>query len=166
MAAPTAGLHFTEALLGRLERAASSGRRSSSTWAPAPSGRSGPSASRTIRFDPEPFTIPGETARPLPRTWPARPCRGRWNDDRARPGDAASDEGVVTARSGDTDCVIVPGFAFRVIDALITNFHLPRSSLLLLVSAFAGKERILEAYAEAIRAGYRFYSYGDAMLLL
>jgi S-adenosylmethionine:tRNA ribosyltransferase-isomerase len=62
--------------------------------------------------------------------------------------------------------VIVPGFPFRVVDALVTNFHLPRSSLLLLVAAFAGRERILAAYAEAVRAGYRFYSYGDAMLIL
>jgi S-adenosylmethionine:tRNA ribosyltransferase-isomerase len=62
--------------------------------------------------------------------------------------------------------VIVPGHAFRAVDVLLTNFHLPRSSLLLLVCAFAGRERVLRAYAEAIRAGYRFYSYGDAMLIL
>jgi len=62
--------------------------------------------------------------------------------------------------------VITPGFSFRIVDALLTNFHLPRSSLLLLVSAFAGREAILEAYAEAVREGYRFYSYGDAMLIL
>jgi S-adenosylmethionine:tRNA ribosyltransferase-isomerase len=59
---------------------------------------------------------------------------------------------------------IVPGYRFRAVDALLTNFHLPRSSLLLLVSAFAGRERVLGAYAHAIGAGYRFYSYGDAML--
>ncbi len=59
----------------------------------------------------------------------------------------------------------MPGFRFQVVDALVTNFHLPRSSLLLLVSAFAGRERVLAAYAEAVRAGYRFYSYGDAMLV-
>jgi S-adenosylmethionine:tRNA ribosyltransferase-isomerase len=67
--------------------------------------------------------------------------------------------------SGETDLLIVPGFRFRVVDALITNFHLPRSSLLLLVSAFAGRERVLAAYAEALRMGYRFYSYGDAMFV-
>jgi S-adenosylmethionine:tRNA ribosyltransferase-isomerase len=59
-----------------------------------------------------------------------------------------------------------PGQRFRVVDALLTNFHLPRSSLLLLVSAFAGREAVLRAYAEAVRAGYRFYSYGDAMLVV
>ena len=66
---------------------------------------------------------------------------------------------------GETTLVIVPGYRFRVVDALITNFHLPRSTLLVLVRAFAGRERVLDAYAEAVRAGYRFYSYGDAMLL-
>ena len=59
----------------------------------------------------------------------------------------------------------MPGHEFRAVDALLTNFHLPRSSLLLLVSAFAGRERVLAAYAHAVQAGYRFYSYGDAMLI-
>ena len=62
--------------------------------------------------------------------------------------------------------MITPGHRFRAIDGLITNFPLPRSSLLLLVSALAGRERILSAYAEAVKRGYRFYSYGDAMLIL
>jgi S-adenosylmethionine:tRNA ribosyltransferase-isomerase len=66
---------------------------------------------------------------------------------------------------GWTDLFILPGFQFRVVDGLLTNFHLPRSSLLMLVSAFAGRERILAAYAEAVRHQYRFYSFGDAMLL-
>jgi S-adenosylmethionine:tRNA ribosyltransferase-isomerase len=61
--------------------------------------------------------------------------------------------------------VVVPGFRFRAIDALVTNFHLPRSSLLLLVAAFAGREAVLGAYAEAVRRRYRFYSYGDVMLV-
>lgn len=73
---------------------------------------------------------------------------------------------TVAAFSGDTDLFIYPGFRFRVVDALITNFHLPRSTLLLLVSAFAGRERILRAYREAIRRRYRFYSFGDATLIL
>jgi S-adenosylmethionine:tRNA ribosyltransferase-isomerase len=68
--------------------------------------------------------------------------------------------------SGLTDLTIMPPFTFRVVDALVTNFHLPRSSLLLLVSAFADVESIRAAYAEAIRQRYRFYSYGDAMLIL
>ena len=79
---------------------------------------------------------------------------------------AARATGEVRAGAGETDLVIVPGFQFRAVSALVTNFHLPRSSLLLLVSAFAGRERVLEAYAEALRAGYRFYSYGDAMAIV
>lgn len=77
----------------------------------------------------------------------------------------ATADGRVAARRGETDLLLQPGSAFRVADALLTNFHLPRSSLLVLVAAFAGRERILEAYAEAIAGGYRFYSYGDAMLI-
>lgn len=81
--------------------------------------------------------------------------------------EAAANSGRgVDPGSGQTALVITPGYVFRVADGLITNFHLPRSSLLLLVAAFAGRERILSAYAEAIRLGYRFYSFGDAMLLL
>jgi S-adenosylmethionine:tRNA ribosyltransferase-isomerase len=68
--------------------------------------------------------------------------------------------------SGATDLFILPGYHFQVVDAMITNFHLPRSTLLMLVSAFAGRERILEVYQAAIQAGYRFYSFGDAMLIL
>ena len=63
------------------------------------------------------------------------------------------------------DAFILPGFRFRVVDALLTNFHLPGSTLLMLVSAFAGRERMLETYAVAVRERYRFYSYGDAMLI-
>ncbi|MXW26997.1 MAG: S-adenosylmethionine:tRNA ribosyltransferase-isomerase, partial [Dehalococcoidia bacterium] len=67
---------------------------------------------------------------------------------------------------GETDLFIRPGYTFKVVDALLTNFHLPRSTLLMLVSAFAGHELIREAYAEAVRERYRFYSFGDAMLIL
>jgi S-adenosylmethionine:tRNA ribosyltransferase-isomerase len=67
--------------------------------------------------------------------------------------------------SGPTDLYILPGFDFRAVDAMVTNFHLPRSTLLMLVSAFAGRERVLETYQEAMRQGYRFYSFGDAMLI-
>ena len=79
---------------------------------------------------------------------------------------AALPAGLVAPGVGETALVIAPPFSFRVVEALVTNFHLPRSSLLLLVAAFAGRERILAAYAEALREGYRFYSYGDATLLL
>ena len=77
----------------------------------------------------------------------------------------AEDDGRVRPGSGWTELFITPGFRFRVTDALITNFHLPRTTLLMLVSAFAGRERVLAAYETAVRAGYRFYSFGDAMLI-
>jgi len=66
---------------------------------------------------------------------------------------------------GETDIFITPGFQFRAVDALLTNFHLPESTLLMLVCAFAGRERVLEAYAHAVRERYRFFSYGDAMFI-
>ncbi len=78
----------------------------------------------------------------------------------------ASRQPAVSAFEGSTDLFIYPGFEFRVVDALITNFHLPRSTLLALVSAFAGQELIMRAYQEAIEQRYRFYSFGDAMLII
>ena len=79
---------------------------------------------------------------------------------------AVDERGRVRAQRGTTDLFITPGFRFKVIDGLITNFHLPRSTLLALVFAFAGRDAVLGAYEEALRRGYRFYSYGDAMLIL
>jgi S-adenosylmethionine:tRNA ribosyltransferase-isomerase len=78
----------------------------------------------------------------------------------------ATDDGVVHAGGGWTDIFIRPPYRFRAVDHLVTNFHLPRSTLLMLVSAFGGYERVMRAYQEAIERGYRFYSYGDAMLLV
>ena len=78
---------------------------------------------------------------------------------------AAAEDGTLEAGSGDTDIFITPGYAFRIVDALITNFHLPKSTLLMLVSALAGVEAIRDAYRHAVDARYRFFSYGDAMLL-
>ena len=72
----------------------------------------------------------------------------------------------ISAFTGPTDLFILPGYAFKLVDIMITNFHLPKSTLLMLVSAFAGRERILETYRTAIREGYRFYSFGDAMIIL
>ena len=78
---------------------------------------------------------------------------------------AAVEKGVIRAGARDTRLFIKPGYEFKIIDALITNFHLPKSTLLMLVSALAGKERIDSAYQYAIKEHYRFFSYGDAMLL-
>ena len=72
----------------------------------------------------------------------------------------------MAAFEGPTDLFIYPGYKFRAVDAVVTNFHLPRSSLLMLVAAFAGRERILRAYETAVVEAYRFYSFGDAMLIL
>ena len=79
---------------------------------------------------------------------------------------AVSDDGILRPKSGWTDIFIYPGFKFKMIDGLITNFHLPESTLIMLVSALAGKEHILAAYNEAVKERYRFFSFGDAMLIL
>ena len=95
----------------------------------------------------------------------------RWKDPGSRDDlgprlETASAAGTLQAFSGETNLFIRPGHVFHGFDALITNFHLPRSSLLVLVSAFAGVDLIRAAYAEAVQARYRFFSYGDAMLIL
>ena len=79
---------------------------------------------------------------------------------------AAGEDGIVKAGSGWTEIFIYPGYKFKAIDGLITNFHLPESTLLMLVSALAGKEHIMAAYEEAVKERYRFFSFGDAMLII
>ncbi|MDB5738036.1 MAG: tRNA preQ1(34) S-adenosylmethionine ribosyltransferase-isomerase QueA, partial [Sphingomonas bacterium] len=79
---------------------------------------------------------------------------------------AADEDGIVHPFEGDTAIFITPGYRFRAIDGLVTNFHLPKSTLFMLVSALMGRERMQAAYAHAIAGGYRFYSYGDSSLLL
>jgi S-adenosylmethionine:tRNA ribosyltransferase-isomerase len=167
VAAPTAGLHFTPALLARL------GRRGIATAELVL--HVGPGTFRPIevpdvrehRVDPELFTIPAETATALnrARSEGRRVIAVGTTTTRALES-ALSPGGVVSAGDGETALVIAPGYRFSVVDGLVTNFHLPRSSLLLLVCALAGRSRILAAYAEAVRARYRFYSYGDASLIL
>jgi S-adenosylmethionine:tRNA ribosyltransferase-isomerase len=118
------------------------------------------------RMGAERYTIPEETAAAIAR---ARGNRGRvvavgTTTVRALES-AAVEPGRARPGSGVTELYIFPGFRFQVVDALLTNFHLPRSSLLLLVSAFGGVEPVKHAYREAVRERYRFYSYGDCMLL-
>jgi len=167
VAAPTAGLHFTPALLGRLatrgiERAEVVLHVGPGTFRPVTVERV-----EDHRVDPEPFAIPAETVEAIRR---ARLRGGRVvavGTTTTRTLEAAvGNDGMPSAGAGETDLVIAPGHRFRAIDGLVTNFHLPRSSLLLLVAAFAGRERVLAAYAEALAESYRFYSYGDAMLIL
>ena len=167
VAAPTAGLHFTPELLHRLhdrgiERAEILLHVGPGTFRPVQADRV-----EDHRLEAEPYFIPSATAAAIA----AARRRGRRvvavGTTTTRTLEAsASRHGRVVPEAADTDLVIVPGFRFAVVDALITNFHLPRSSLLLLSCAFAGREAILAAYRHAIGAGYRFYSYGDAMLML
>ena len=78
---------------------------------------------------------------------------------------ASDDEGMVSAGSAETDIFIYPGYQFKTVDALITNFHLPESTLIMLVSALGGYENVMNAYREAVKERYRFFSFGDAMFL-
>ena len=165
VAAPTAGLHFTPALLSAL---AERGIARSDIVLHVGPGTFRPvkvSDVRDHRVAPEPYEIPPETAAAIEK---ARAAGGRIvavGTTVVRALETAWRDGAVRSGRGETDLVIAPGFEFRVVDALVTNFHLPRSSLLLLVSAFAGRECVLSAYREAVSKGYRFYSYGDAMLI-
>ncbi len=166
VAAPTAGLHFTPALL---ERLAARGVETASLVLHVGPGTFRPVEVQDVRehrVDAERFTIPEDTAAALARARAERRRVVAVGTTVTRALESAVDaSGAVRPGESETALVIVPGFRFRVVEALVTNFHLPRSSLLLLVSAFAGRERVLAAYAEAVAQGYRFYSYGDAMLL-
>jgi S-adenosylmethionine:tRNA ribosyltransferase-isomerase len=166
VAAPTAGLHFTEALLAALRRrgvgvATVTLHVGAGTFLPvktervedhrmhAERGEIGEAAAEAInaaRAAGGRVVAVGTTALRLLET-------------------AADDDGTVRPFAGVTDLFIVPGFRFRCVDRLLTNFHLPRSTLLMLVAAFVGRDRILDAYRYALEHDYRFYSYGDACLL-
>lgn len=165
-AAPTAGLHFTPALLEALAqrgipRVALTLDVGPGTFLPV---REENLDAHTMHH--ERYRVPAETAARIEET---RARGGRIvavGTTVVRTLEAATGaDGRLRAGEGDTDLFIRPGFVFRQVDALITNFHLPRSTLLMLVSAFAGRERTLFAYRDAVAAGYRFFSYGDAMLI-
>ena len=167
VAAPTAGLHFTERLL---EEIAAAGVEIARVTLHVGIGTFKPVDAERIeehRMESERYEIGEETAEAIRRAREAgrRIVAVGTTVVRTLEGAAAAGNGEVRAGSGSTGIFITPGFDFQVVDALLTNFHLPRSTLLMLVSAFAGRERVLAAYAEAIREGYRFYSYGDAMLV-
>ncbi len=164
-AAPTAGLHFTPELLRGLEGA---GVETRFVTLHVGLGTFLPVRSETIEahhMHLEEFTIPEDTAEAVNRarregrpivavgTTSVRTLESAWTDTGLRPG------------AGSTSIFIYPGYRFKAVDMMFTNFHTPESTLLMLVSAFAGRERILAAYEEAVRARYRFFSYGDAMLI-
>jgi S-adenosylmethionine:tRNA ribosyltransferase-isomerase len=166
IAAPTAGLHFTDTILEEVKARASVAEVTLHV---------GYGTFEPVRVDDvdqhsvssEHFTISDQAAETITR---ARANHGRvvvvgTTTMRALES-AANDDGRIEATGGEASLTIKPGYRFRVADALLTNFHLPRSSLLVLVSAFAGREFVLSAYAHAVTQRYRFYSYGDCMLIL
>jgi S-adenosylmethionine:tRNA ribosyltransferase-isomerase len=164
IAAPTAGLHFTPELLDSI-------RAQGIGWAEL-SLLVGPGTFEPVRVpsiaehrvEAETYSIPGSTWSAIESTRHVGNRVISVGTTTCRALEAAA-QATLPRLDGQADLTILPGHQFRVVDALITNFHLPRSSLLLLVSAFAGRERILEAYRDAVARGYRFYSYGDAMLI-
>lgn len=166
VAAPTAGLHFDETMLERLgekgiEQAHVTLHVGAGTFQPVRVARIAEHHMHRERYE-----IPAATATAIAdaKARGSRVIAVGTTSLRALEACAAL-HGEVRACEGDTDIFITPGFPFRVVEHLLTNFHLPRSTLLMLVSAFAGMARIRSAYAEAIAQRYRFFSYGDAMLL-
>ena len=157
VAAPTAGLHFTEALLAQIEaRGATLAKLTLHVGA----GTFQPVRAQEIedhRMHAERYSIPSDTMALV-----ARKRVLAVGTTTLRALEAAALNGAL---SGETGIFIYPGFQFRAVRRLLTNFHLPKSTLLMLVSAFAGREAILEAYRHAIKNEYRFFSYGDAMLI-
>ena len=165
VAAPTAGLHFTRELLSRLEAA---GMETAFVTLHVGLGTFLPVRTENIEdhtMHEEIFAVNEKTAAQFERaraegrrivavgTTSVRALESAWREGRLRSGEGAA------------SIFIYPGYQFKAVDALFTNFHTPESTLLLLVSAFAGRDFILESYAEAVREGYRFFSYGDAMLI-
>jgi S-adenosylmethionine:tRNA ribosyltransferase-isomerase len=165
VAAPTAGLHFDEATLAQVRA-----RGAQCAWLTLHVGAGTFQPVRVDNLDEhrmhrERYFIPPQTVDAIART---RAAGGRViaaGTTSLRALEAAAHNGALGAGEGETEIFILPGFKFQVADALLTNFHLPRSTLLMLVSAFAGREPIRRAYAHAIAARYRFFSYGDAMFL-
>jgi len=170
VAAPTAGLHFTPELFARLE---AMGVRRAFVTLHVGLDTFGPvheEDPRAHKIHTEWCRLPPETAVQINR---ARESGGRVvcvGTTSVRTVETAAQRAAhgqsVAAFEGPTDLFILPGYTFRVVDAMVTNFHLPKSTLLMMISAFAGRERVLETYEVAKREGYRFYSFGDAMLIL
>jgi len=167
VAAPTAGLHFTSALLARL---ADAGVQIAELDLEVGPGTFKPVESQDLRehvMHAERYEVPTALARAVAAT---RAAEGRvWavGTTVVRALESAADEhGGLRAGVSETALFVTPGYRFRVVDHMITNFHLPRSTLLMLVSAFAGYERTMDAYRHAVAGRYRFYSYGDAMVVL
>ena len=165
VAAPTAALHFDAALLQALDNR---GVRRAAVTLHVGAGTFQPVRAQTIeehRMHSEWFEVGAATVQAIEA---ARAAGGRIvavGTTTLRALESAARDGLLRAGAAETDLFIMPGFPFRVVDLLVTNFHLPKSTLLVLVSAFAGHEHVRALYRHAIEARYRFFSYGDAMLL-
>jgi S-adenosylmethionine:tRNA ribosyltransferase-isomerase len=168
VAAPTAGMHFTA---GVLERIAARGCRIADLTLAVGAGTFKPVTAEDTAahvLDAEEVRIPVTTRRRIAETTEGKGRVVAVGTTVTRALEAAARAETDSAAEDlvfSTDLFITPGFEFRAVDALLTNFHLPRSTLLMLVCAFAGRERLLAAYGEAVREKYLFYSYGDAMLI-
>ncbi len=164
-AAPTAGLHFDDALLERLR---ARGVKTAFVTLHVGAGTFQPVRSENLAehtMHSEWYTIAADTVEAVKATLAAGRDVVAVGTTSMRALESASQSGELVAGSADTRLFITPGYRFKTVTRLITNFHLPKSTLLMLVSAFAGYERIRSAYAHAIAQRYRFFSYGDAMLL-
>jgi len=165
VAAPTASLHFDAALVARIDAV---GARRAEVTLHVGAGTFQPLRVDDVRdhvMHAERYEVPQSLVEAVQA---ARAAGGRVvavGTTVARALESAAASGTLAAGRGDTRLFITPGYDFRVVDALITNFHLPESTLLMLVSAFAGREAVLAAYAHAVRQQYRFFSYGDAMFI-
>jgi S-adenosylmethionine:tRNA ribosyltransferase-isomerase len=165
VAAPTAGLHFTPALLDRIREAGHEIARITLHVGPGTFRPVSSSDPREHRLDGERFEVSESTAATIRRAMgEGRPIVAVGTTV-VRTLETLARADRVEATRGTTQLLILPGDRFRVVTDLITNFHLPKSSLLMLVAAFAGRERVMSAYQEAVARGYRFYSYGDAMFI-
>jgi S-adenosylmethionine:tRNA ribosyltransferase-isomerase len=165
VAAPTAALHFDAELLGALQ---ARGVGLANVTLHVGAGTFQPVRSETIaehRMHSEWFEVSAETVAAIDRTHASGRRVVAIGTTTLRALESAAGGGMLQPGARETDIFITPGFEFRVVDALVTNFHLPRSTLLMLVSAFAGFERMRALYAHAVAQRYRFFSYGDAMLL-
>ncbi len=167
VAAPTAGLHFTEFVFDKLK---SKGIETVEITLHVGLGTFQPVKAENVeehKLHSEFFTISSDSAIRINQT---RANGGKIvavGTTSVRALESSSDEkGIIKPYSGFTNIFIYPGYKFRVVDKLITNFHLPKSTLIMLVSAFAGRDFVMSAYSEAIKEKYRFYSYGDAMLII
>lgn len=166
-AAPTAGLHFTPELLKQIEE---KGVKIAYVTLHVGLGTFRPVKEENLEnhiMHTESFEVSEETAKIVNETKKSGHkviCVGTTSVRTVE--SAANKEGLLEAKSGDTSIFIYPGYQFKIPDALVTNFHLPESTLIMLVSAMAGREKVLAAYEEAVKERYRFFSFGDAMLII